>query len=73
MQILRLLLVSLVCGTMLWLLLNTLWNGLRTGKMRWRDSTSFCDRNKQPLFYWFLVFIFAGFSILILATWVRSF
>jgi hypothetical protein len=73
MQILRLILISLICGGLLWLLLSTLWNGLRTGKLRWRDSTSICDRSKQPLLYWFLVTAFSGFSIVIVFAWIQAF
>jgi hypothetical protein len=73
MQIFRLILVSLICGSLLWLLLSTLWTGLRTGKMRWRDSTSVCDRSKQPLLYWFLVIVFSFFSIVIASAWVQAF
>jgi hypothetical protein len=73
MQTLRLILVSLICVPLLWLLLSTLWNGLRTGKMRWRDSTSICDRRKQPLLYWFLVVVFSFFSIVIASAWIQAF
>jgi hypothetical protein len=73
MQIIRLLLVSLICGGLLWLLLSTLWNGLCTGKLRWRDSTSVCDRSKQPLLYWCLVVVFSSFSIVIAFAWIQAF
>ena len=73
MQTLRLVLVSLICAPLLWLLLSTLWNGLRTGKMRWRDTTSVCDRRKQPLLYWFLVVVFSGFTVVIAYAWIQAF
>jgi hypothetical protein len=73
MQTIRLILISLICGPLLWLLLSTLWNGLRTGKMRWRDATSICDRRKQPLLYWLLVIVFSGFSTAIAYAWILAF
>ena len=73
MQTIHIILATLICGAMLWLLLSTLWNGLRTGKMRWRDATSMCDRRKQLVLYGLLVVVFTGFSILILAAWVQVF
>jgi len=73
MQIYRLILISLICGGLLWLLLSTLLNGQRTGKLRWRDSSSVCDRRKQPLLYWCLVAVFSGFSIVIAFAWMQAF
>jgi len=73
MQIFRLILISLICGGLLWLLLSTLWDGLRTGKLRWRDATSVCDRRKQTLLYWCLVVVFSGFTIVIAFAWIQAF
>jgi hypothetical protein len=73
MQTIRLVLISLICGPLLWLLLSTLWNGLRTGKIRWRDVSSICDRRKQPLLFWLLVVVFSGFSFVIAYAWILAF
>jgi hypothetical protein len=73
MQTLRLILISLICAPLLWLLLSTLWNGLHTGKLRWRDSSSVCDRHKQPLLYWCLVVVFSSFAIVIAFAWIQAF
>jgi hypothetical protein len=72
MQILRILIVSIIAGGLLWLLVGTLLQGLRTGKMRYMDSTSICDRRSNPVLFWFLALVFASLSIAIAAVWWRS-
>jgi len=72
MQVLRILIVSVIAGGLLWLLVGTLFHGLRTGKMRYMDSTSVCDRRSNPVLFWFLALVFASLSIAIAAVWWQS-
>lgn len=37
---------------------SVIWRGLRTGKIAHSDTRQFADRQKNPLFYWFLVLLF---------------
>jgi hypothetical protein len=71
-QIFRILLITIIVGGLLWLLVGTLIQGLRTGKMRYMDSVSVCDRRSNPVLFWFLALVFASLSIVIAAVWVRS-
>ena len=47
--------------------------GLRTGKIHHTGSTQVCDRRKNPLGYWALVLLFAGFSLLCIVAWYQGF
>jgi hypothetical protein len=40
---------SIVCGALLWLLGRTLVIGLRSGRMPHSDTTQFADRRSSPL------------------------
>jgi len=61
--LLRLLAVFAICGGFAVQMIRTLWGGLKTGKMPHSDSSSFADRRKQPLFFWFLAVLFALFAL----------
>lgn len=60
--------VLLVYGCLVVFLLNILYEGLKTGKIRYRDSTTYCDKKKHPLFYWMVVLI--QFFFLVVASLV---
>ncbi len=68
----RIILVSLVCGALLWLLGRTLVFGLRSGRMPHSDSTSTADRRTSPALFWFLTLVFAAMFVLIAAVWVQA-
>jgi lipid-A-disaccharide synthase-like uncharacterized protein len=72
MATLRIILSTLVTGALLWLLVGTVVRGLRTGKIRYLDSTSTCDRKSHPLLFWFLVALFAVFSLVIASVWLKG-
>ena len=38
-------------------------HGLRTGKIAHTDSRQFADRREQPIFFWFLILLFAAFMV----------
>lgn len=73
MKILRILIVIMVMGGTLWLLWNTLYKGLSTGKFSYGDSARICIRETNPLRYWYLVSLFSGFLALVLAVVVTVF
>lgn len=60
MELLRIALVSLVCGALAIFLGRVLLIGLRTGKIAHTDTDSFFDIKKNPLGYWLLVGLFFG-------------
>jgi hypothetical protein len=72
MPALRILTATLFALGLLWLLLSTIFQGLRTGRIRYVDSITTCDRESRPLFFWFLVMVFAVFSVIIAAVWWQS-
>ena len=59
MGLLRLALVSLVCGTFVVFLGRVLLIGLRTGRIAHTNTSTFCEKKKNPLGYWFLVGLFS--------------
>ena len=73
MRIFRTLIVIVVMGGAIWLLWNTLYKGLRTGKLNYGDSAKICDREKNPARYWYLVALFSSFLMLICAVVVTIF
>ncbi len=69
---LPLVVTSVVCGGLLWLLGRTLLLGLRTGRMPHSDTTQFADRRTSPLFYWFVTLVFVALFVVIAAVWVEA-
>jgi lipid-A-disaccharide synthase-like uncharacterized protein len=70
MSVLRAVLVTGLAGMLLWIVLGALVQGLRTGKMHFRDSRSVCDRASRPVLFWFLALLFGSFSILVVVAWL---
>lgn len=69
---LPLVVASVVCGRLLWLLGRTLLRGLRTGRMPHSDTTQIADRRTSPLVYWFVTLVFASLSVVIAAVWLKA-
>lgn len=67
MKIFRTLILFVVMGGSIWLLWNTLYKGLSTGKFNYGDISKICNRKTEPLRYWYLVSLFSGFLALICA------
>ena len=67
----RLFVATVVCGGLAGFLFREVWLGLRSGRVRYTDSTSTCSRTGNPLFFWFLVALFIAFGVLCIAAWVR--
>ncbi len=68
----RIIVASIVCGALLWLLGRTLVLGLRSGRMPHSDSTSTADRRTSPALFWFLTVVFATLFVLIAAVWLQT-
>ncbi len=68
----RIIVASIVCGALLWLLGRTLILGLRSGRMPHSDSTSTADRRTSPALFWFLTVVFATLFVLIAAVWLQT-
>jgi len=69
---LPLVVASVVCGGLLWLLGRTLLRGLRTGRMPHSDTTQFADRHTSPVSFWFLTLVFSGMFVVIAAVWIDT-
>lgn len=67
MKIFRTLIIIVVMGGTMWLLWNTLYKGMSTGKFNYGDSSRICDRRTNPLRFWYLVTLFSSFLALIFA------
>jgi hypothetical protein len=46
--------------------------GLRSGKVAHSEIESFCERSTNPLGYWALILLFAGFSAMGVYGWLAS-
>jgi len=67
MKIFRTLLIFVVMGGTIWLLWNTLYKGLSTGRFNYGDASKICERVKDPFRFWYLVSLFSGFLALVCA------
>jgi hypothetical protein len=68
----RIIVSSLVCPALLWLLGRTLVLGLRSGHMPHSDATSTADRRASPALFWFLTLVFVAFFVLIAVVWIET-
>lgn len=73
MKFFRTFLVILVMGGTMWLLWNTLYKGLSTGRFNYGDTSRICVRETNPVRYWYLVGLFSCFLALIFAIVVSIF
>lgn len=71
MHMLRLVLVSLVCGGLILLLGWMVLRGLRSGRIAHSDSTSWVARRDNPLRFWVLVILFSALMLVSAGVWVR--
>jgi hypothetical protein len=67
----RIAIATLVCWGLALFLGYVVAMGLRTGKIRHSDSSSFIVRAKNPAAFWALVVIFLTLVALCLAVWLR--
>jgi hypothetical protein len=70
-QIIRLVVITVVCLGLALVLLGSLVVGLRTGKMPHTDSTSLCRRSENPAGFWALAVLFAAFALVAVGAWLR--
>jgi len=70
MQILKLLAVATIALSVSLFLLNTIYLGLKTGKIGHSTSNAYCHKAKNPIGYWSLVSLFLLFiAILAFGLW----
>lgn len=65
MQIFRIVLVILVMGGTAILLGHTVYDGLKTGKIKYSESRNRCERKANPWGYWGLIALFAASFLLV--------
>lgn len=70
MELVRIIIATVVAGWFCWFLGKTVLDGLRTGSIRHTDATTSCKRDKNPLFFWFLVALFSAFALMFALGWV---
>lgn len=63
MDALRMLIVTVICGGLVYLLGGTVVSGLRTGRIAHTNSSSFCERRKNPFTYWALAVLFSSMAL----------
>ena len=68
-QIIRLIVVTVVAGGLVWFLGRTVIQGIQTGAIRHTDSIRACRRDKNPAGFWALVALFSAFTIGIGSAW----
>lgn len=70
MTIIRFIIGTIVCWYFVIFLGNNVYRGLKTGKINYKDSTSVCVKNKNPLGFWSLVVLFLGFVLMFFIAWL---
>ncbi len=68
---LRIAVATLVCWGLALFLGYVVAMGLRTGKIRHSDSSSFVARAKNPAAFWALVVLFLSFVAVSLGVWLH--
>jgi hypothetical protein len=66
------LIVSIICLPLAGMLLFEIWRGLKTGKIRHSDSTSYFNQKTQPICFWLVIFVFFAFALIFLYTIYKS-
>lgn len=69
-QALRIIVATVVVLGLAWLLGKTVVDGIRTGAIRHTDSTSRCQRQKNPIGFWTLVLLFSGLAVIFTGVWI---
>jgi len=71
MELIRLAFTTLLCGGLAVFLARVLLIGLRTGRIAHTDTSSFCEKKKNPFGYWFLVSLFLVLLSASVYIWVK--
>ena len=64
MEILRHIFLIILGSSFAALVGHNLFKGIKSGVIGYSNSKKTCSREKRPLFYWFLVIVFTGFTLL---------
>lgn len=67
----RAILASLVCGGLAAFLSREILLGVRAGRIRHTDSSTYCVRKKNPISFWALVLLFGGFVVALILSWIN--
>jgi len=70
MTILRIIIGTIVCWYFVIFLGKNIYLGLKFGKINYKDSTSVCVKNKNPLGFWSLIVLFLGFISMFFVVWI---
>ena len=73
MHIIRMVLVTIVCGWLVALLCKNVISGLRTGRIHHTNSSSYYYRKNNFIAYWSLVLLFLVMIIGVTYSWFQVF
>ena len=73
MHIIRMILVTIVCGWLVALLCRNVISGLRTGRIHHTNSSSYYYRKNNSIAYWSLVILFLAMIIGASYSWFLAF
>lgn len=71
MNILRMVVVTAICGWILYHVGRAVISGLRAGRIPHTDSVSFCRRGENPFGYWALVVLLSGIALCSIYAWAQ--
>jgi len=69
MHIVRLVLITLICWSLVWFLCREIRSGVRSGEIAYTRYRWLCRRNSNPVGFWLLVLLFACFASLASYSW----
>ena len=69
-QLIRIIVATVVAAGLAWFLGKTVIDGIRTGAIRHTNSTTRCQRQKNPIGFWILVVMFSGMSVIFASVWI---
>ena len=70
MEMLRFAFITIFCFGFIVFLLHVIIQGLRSGRVAYKDSHSVCDRRKNPLGFWLLGFLFLAVVLMFVYVWI---
>ena len=71
MQIIRMVIVTIICCWLVYLLCRNVISGLRTGSIHYTDSSSCYHRKNNCVAYWSLVTLFLIMIVGVIYSWVQ--
>jgi len=69
---LRQLILTVLCLGLASYMVRVILSGLRSGRIAHSDSSSYCERVRNPVGYWLLIILFTVLAVLAIYAWLAT-